>query len=85
MTEVPDKKEAQEFWGSIWRERKKHQKDAEWSENFKRNFETPEKILKILRKMPSWKAPGPDFAQGFWLKNSKSIQEGLRRNLQFLL
>ena len=32
--------------------------------------------------MPNWKAPGPDCAQGFWLKNFKSIQEGLRRNLQ---
>ena len=26
--------------------------------------------------------PGPDRVQGFWLKNFKSIQEGLRRNLQ---
>ena len=26
--QVPDKKEAQEFWGSIWGERK-HQKDVE--------------------------------------------------------
>ena len=32
--------------------------------------------------MPNWKAPGPDYVQGFWLKNFKSIQEGLRRNLQ---
>ena len=32
--------------------------------------------------MPNWKAPGPDCVQGFWLKNFKSIQEVLRRNLQ---
>ena len=32
--------------------------------------------------MSNWKAPGPDCVQGFWLKNFKSIQEGLRRNLQ---
>ena len=32
--------------------------------------------------MSNWKTPGPDFVQGFWLKNFKSIQEGLRRNLQ---
>ena len=30
--------------------------------------------------MSNWKAPGPDFVQGFWLKNFKTIQEGLRRN-----
>ena len=91
-TEVPDKKEAQEFWGSIWGERKDHEKDAEWLENFKRYFEykeeqekgeiTPEKIKKILRKMPKWKTPGPDFVQGFWLKIFKSIQEGLAKMLR---
>ena len=32
--------------------------------------------------MPNWKAPGPDFDQGFWLKNFKNIQEGLRRTLE---
>ena len=32
--------------------------------------------------MPNWKEPGPDFVQGFWLKNFKSIQEVLRRNLR---
>ena len=32
--------------------------------------------------MPNRKAPGPDCVQGFWLKNFKSIQEGLKRNLQ---
>ena len=32
--------------------------------------------------MPNWKAPGPDYVQGFCLNNFKSIQEGRRRNLQ---
>ena len=32
--------------------------------------------------MLTWKASGPDFVQGFWLKNFKSFREGLRRNLQ---
>ena len=78
-TEVYDKKEAQAFWRSIWRERKEHWKDAEWLTNFKRDFEykaeqkeveiTPKKNKKILRKIPNWKAPGPDLVQGFWLKN----------------
>ena len=39
MTEVPDKKEAQDFLGSIWGERQEHRKDAEWLKNFKRDFE----------------------------------------------
>ena len=32
--------------------------------------------------MPNWEVPGLDFVQGSWLKNFKSIEEGLRRNLQ---
>ena len=88
-TEVPNKKEAQKFWGSIWGERKEHQKDAKWLENFKRDFEykeeqeevetTPEKI-KILKKMPNWKAPGPDFVQGFWSKGFKNDLEETCKN-----
>ena len=46
---------------------------------------TQEKIKKVLRKMLNWKAPGLNFVQGFWLKNFKSIQERLRRNLQIYL
>ena len=75
----------------MWGERKEHQKDAKWLKNFKKDFEykeeqqeveiTPEKIKKMVRKIPNWKAHGPDYVQGFWLKNFKSIQEGLRRNL----
>ena len=80
--------------GSIRGERNEHGKDAEWLKNVKRDFEdfeyqeeqdkveiTKEKIKKILREMPNSKAPGPDCLQGFWLKNFKSIQEGLRGNL----
>ena len=80
----------QEFLGSIWGERKGHRKDSEWLESFKRDFEykeeqekveiTPEKFKKILRKMPNWVAPGPDFVQGFWLKNFKIVQEELCKN-----
>ena len=61
--EVPDKKEVQEFLGSVWGERKEHWKDTEWLENFKKDIEykeeqeeielTPGKIKKILRKMPN--------------------------------
>ena len=88
-TELPDKKEAQEFWRSTWEEGKEHQKVVELLENFKRDFEykeeqvevenTTEKVKKILRKMPNWKAPGPDFVHGFWLKKySRNLQKCLK-------
>ena len=34
-----------------------------------------------MRKMPSWKAPGPDGVQGYWLKNVRSVHENLRAQL----
>ena len=34
-----------------------------------------------LKKMPNWKAPGPDGVQGYWLKNFKSAHESLRLHL----
>ena len=34
-----------------------------------------------LKKMPNWKAPGPDGVQGYWLKNFKSVLESLRLHL----
>ena len=36
-----------------------------------------EKLKKILRKIPNWKAPGPDGVQGFWLKNFTSLHKNL--------
>ena len=52
-TEFPDKKETQIFWGSIWGERKGHQKDAEWLENseFKEEQEQVEITQEKIRKM----------------------------------
>ena len=41
-TDVPDKKEAQEFGESIWGERKEHRKDVKWLKNFNRYFEYKE-------------------------------------------
>ena len=82
-TEVPNKKEAHEFW-EVSGEKEKNTgnmptdlKISRGSLNTKKN-----KKKKILRKMPNWKASGPDCVQCFWLKIFKSIQEGLTRNLQ---
>ena len=89
-TEVPDKKEAQEFWRNIWGKRKESQKNAKWLKNFKREFEykekqeevgiTAEKIKKILWKMPNWKATESDCVQGSWLKIFKEVLEETCKN-----
>ena len=42
---------------------------------------TEEKVKTMLGKMPNWKTPGPDLAQGFWLKSFRSLHERLREQL----
>ena len=32
--------------------------------------------------MPSWKSPGPDLVQGFWLKTFRSLHERVRLQLK---
>ena len=33
--------------------------------------------MRVMRKMPNWKAPGPDNAQGYWLKNLTPLHDKL--------
>ena len=39
-------------------------------------------LKKILGRMPNWESPGPDLAQGFWLKNFSSLHERVRLQLK---
>ena len=78
-SEVPDANEAKQFWTDMWSTEVEHNREAEWLEDFKTKMNagprqaevnvTGEKIKKVLKKVPNWKAPGPDGVQGFWLKN----------------
>ena len=36
---------------------------------------TVERMRIIIRKMPNWKAPGPDLVQEYWLKNFRSLHD----------
>ena len=39
-------------------------------------------LKKILGRMPNRKSPGPDFVQGFWLKNFSSLHKRVRLQLK---
>ena len=43
---------------------------------------TKDKMMRIMRKMPNWKAPGPDNFQGYWLKNLTPFYDKLVVYLQ---
>ena len=90
-SDIPDQDEAKKFWDGIWSEEKVHNADADWLKNIKDELKdipeqekmliTTEKMRIILKKMPNWKAPGPDRVQGYWLKNFKNAHESLRLHL----
>ena len=41
-----------------------------------------DKVLRLLRKMPNWKALDPNIVQGYWLKNLTPLHEKLLVYLQ---
>ena len=83
---------AQTFSSGVWSERKDYNKGAEWLKGVKKEFEqdkgqdkidiTKDKMMRVIRKMPNWKAPAPDNAQGYWLKNLTPLHDKLVMYLQ---
>ena len=91
--EIPNSVEAQILWRrSIWSERKEHHKDAEWLKDIKKELErdegqdkidiTKSKMMRVMRKMSNWKAPGSGNVQGYWLKNSTPLHNKFMVYLQ---
>ena len=90
--EIPNSVEAQTFCRGIWSERKEDHQIAEWLKDVKKELErdegqdkidiTKDKMLRVMRKIPNWKAPGPVNVQGYWLKNLILLHEKLVVYLQ---
>ena len=81
--EIPDAAESKKFWEGIWSDEVEHNRDVCWLgeiRNQMRNVKAMEDILvdldivtKGIRRMPNWKAPGPDQVWGFWFKKLTSL------------
>ena len=90
LKKVPDAKESKEFWEGIWSEQKKHKEDAEWLKEIKdvsrpqqeEMHITTEKVYNQCRKVPNWKAPGPDGIHGFWLKKLPAYHQTIAEQLE---
>ena len=85
---------AKQFWGNIWSEEATHRSDADWLKKLKEEVKvtqqadmsiTVHKVSQFLRRVPNWKAPGPDLVQGFWLKNFTSRHRRIANQLQSCL
>ena len=83
--EIPNSVEVQTFWWGIWSEKKKHIRDAECLNDVNKELDqdeyqdktdiTKDKMMRIMRKMPIWKAPGTNNAQRYWLKTLTTLHE----------
>ena len=91
--DVTNAEECTKFWGDIWGVRKEHNREIERSEEREKVNERPqervsmrvEKIRKQCRKIPNWKAPGRDGAQGYWIKNLSSLHQRVSPQMNRIL
>ena len=81
----------QKRFGETWSEAVDHNRDAKWLKYLQGEANvtkqekvdiTKESLKKILGRMPSWKSPGQDLVQGFWLKNFNSLHVRVRSQLK---
>lgn len=80
---APNPKESQDFWEGIWATEGAFNDQASWLNYVEGTFSnvheqedisiTPGNVLKGIRRMNNWKAPGPDGVRGFWFKKFSSL------------
>ncbi len=84
----PKPTEARTFWGGIWDQSVQHNRQAEWLDELKglqqqKGFQIDVDMVKRqVKKVPNWKAPGPDHMHGYWLKNFRTLHERMALQLQ---
>ena len=87
--------EEKTFYTDIWGRKMEHNKDATWLREIKKymngkNKQTRvqishKKLKKLFKKIPNWKAPGPDQVLGFWLKSFTSLHKSIVWHLNVCL
>ena len=85
LSEVrPDAGESQQFWRDIWGKDVLYNGNAEWLKELKKErVEVRQEDIVITagmvtarsKKIPNWKAPGPDGVQGYWIKKLTALHE----------
>ena len=91
---VPDSDESKRFWSNIWSREETHRRDAEWLEELKENkgdYQQEniqidlEMVKQQCRKLPNWKAPGPDGVQGYWIKKLPALHNRIAKQLDDII
>ena len=80
----PDAGESQQFWRDIWGKDVLYNANAEWLKELKKErVEVRQEDIVITagmvtarsKKIPNWKAPGPDGVQGYWIKKLTALHK----------
>ena len=91
---APDAEESERFWSSIWGDEVQHNKEAEWLKELKDECgETRQDDIVInflmvttqAKKIPNWKAPGPDGVQGYWIKKLTSLHDRIAEQMNEMI
>ena len=75
----PNADEAKRFWSDIWSQAYEHNTQARWLGEIKEDMKghvnqmanievSLEDVVRRIKAMSNWKAPGPDGVQGYWFK-----------------
>ena len=87
----PNPEEAIQFWNGIWGNNVRHNEEAEWIKNQKGKSSAARQenvtitladVKDKVKKVPSWKAPGPDEIQGYWIKNFTELHSKIADRLE---
>ena len=92
---IPDAKESKTFWGDIWDKEIKHNEQARWIKDFDESVQntegpdtfviTNDELKKQIKKIPNWKASGPDKVHGYWLKYFFNLHKTILDQMNQLL
>ena len=90
--EAPEAEPSKRLWEGIWSNPVPHNKQAVWLQEIKTEENdrvrqrfpeiTTRTVRNQLRKIPNWKAPGPDEVHGYWLKNFSALHQRIAQQLQ---
>ena len=90
--ENPEAEPSKRLWEGIWGNLVTHNKQAaclqdikeKESERIRQRFPeiTTSTVRNQLKRIPNWKAPGPDEVHGYWLKNFRALHQRMAEQLQ---
>ena len=90
---MPDAEKSVRLWSGIWDNDIHQNSKAEWLDDVRKEVKsmlqknvvvTEEMMKNKVRKLPNWKAPGPDGVQGYWLNNLPSLHDRNVRQMNYM-